>query len=208
MVFNLSLGRNGLGHGDDHGMKIQAHPVLVGLVAWPLLAVGCGKVEVATQVPAGGSLPAGYRQPTQVAPSTAPVVFPGGGAITPPPASVPVATPLLPMPRLQATLTKFDNGMIFGLVGTKVAYVEIRNSSQVPLRGTLKVQFTDSGVPLADRVQTRQVEVAAGAVQVEQFTDKHWKIDGATVTILDGATSGVTPPQSQVPGMPGGYPGY
>jgi len=194
---------------DNPTMKMRLRQILGSVVlAAGVLLPGCGKVDVATQVPVGGGLPAGYRQPSQAVQTPAPVTYPGSMPISAPPASTPVATPVLQMPRLLAAVSKFDKGIAFGLLGTQVAHVELRNPTQVPLRATLKVQFTDNGAPLADRIQTRAVEVAPGAVQIVQFTDKYWKIDGATVTVQDESSPAGSGQVGAVPGMPGGYPGY
>ncbi|MEB3237511.1 MAG: hypothetical protein VKO64_07795 [Candidatus Sericytochromatia bacterium] len=203
------MGENSPVSADNLPMNIRVCRFL-GLMslAVGVLVPGCGKVDVATQVPVGGGLPSGYRQPSQAAPVQAPVAYPGTSPIAAPPATTPVATPVMPMPRLLAAVSKFDNGVVFGLLGTKVAHVELRNPTQVPLRATVKVQFTDNGAPLADRVQTRAVEVAPGSVQTVQFTEKYWKIDGATVTVADEMSSGGASLQAPVPGMPSGYPGY
>ncbi|MBU6430418.1 MAG: hypothetical protein KGR26_15485 [Cyanobacteria bacterium REEB65] len=171
------------------------------------LAAGCGRVDLATVGPSLSDVPTA----PQVEQSE-PVV------VSPTPAPIQQAIPPLQMGQLTAVLSEFDKPGFLGLVGHATAHVTVTNSTQVPLTGTVTVQFTDGGSPNGTP-QTQQVSVAAAQSDSLTFTesvDFHF-VDGASVSVATNAPAGNSAPYgvpgTSVPGLTGpssstAIPGY
>ena len=106
-----------------------------------------------------------------------------------PGASVPGAsTPGFAGGELSASVVKIKNGSFLGM-GKCVATVEVMNSSQQQLSGTLTVTFTNKGKPTKN-VKTQQVTVGPGESQTFTFEDKKWSTDNATAEVTTDSSSG------------------
>lgn len=156
-----------------------------------LLAAGCGNVQLA-----GASVGAATGAPSdpQVQ-QTDPLV------VEPTPAPTPVYNPPLQMGQLMAVLSSFSKPGFLGFMGTATAHVTVSNSTQMPLSGTVSVQFTDGGSPMGSP-QAQQVTLDAGQSQQVDFPYKatfHF-IDGASVSVTTNSPSG-TLGMVGVPGM-------
>ncbi len=161
-----------------------------------LVATGCGKVDLVSVDPTGGAgsntgNPSLNRTPVVVAPTPAPQ---------------PTYNPPLPVGKFEAKVTKCDCQWYKLGVVAKTAYVEVKNPTTVPLKGKVKLQFTDDGSPLAEiAVDPKDVELGPGETQNLTFAGKGTKIDGASVTVqMDGETATGAPIQAPATGVGGG----
>jgi hypothetical protein len=82
---------------------------------------------------------------------------------------------------LSASVVKIKNGSFLGM-GKCIATVEVMNSSQQQLSGTLTVTFTNKGKPTKN-IKTQQVTVGPGESQTFTFEDKKWSTDNATAEV-------------------------
>jgi hypothetical protein len=82
---------------------------------------------------------------------------------------------------LSASVVKIKNGSFLGM-GKCVATVEVMNSSQQQLSGTLTVTFTNKGKPTKN-IKSQQVTVGPGESQTFTFEDKKWSTDNATAEV-------------------------
>lgn len=169
--------------------------IAISLVAG-MVAAGCGKVEL-VQVDATGN----GGNPSAGGPSLnrTPVV------VAPTPAPAPTYNPPLSLGKFEVKVTKCDcSAWKLGLF-TKTAYIEVKNPTQVPLKGTVKVQFTDNGSPIADiSAENKQIELTPGETQNFTVSAKSMKIDNAAATVqMDGDAA----PGMGVPTVPGATAG-
>jgi hypothetical protein len=160
-----------------------------------LIASGCGKVDLTTVDPAGSAPSRTTGNPAVKAPIV----------VAPTPAPAPTYNPPLPMGKLMANL-KFEDDPIytFGL-GTKKAIVDVSNPTTVPLRGSLKVEFTKKGTPVTSKpAETREVALDPGGKEQITFTisgTSGFGVDNAKVTVqMEGETAGGA--AGQVPNVP------
>jgi len=175
--------------------------IIIGMLVSMLVATGCGKVDLVSvdptqNVPGASQGPSLNKTPVVVAPTPAPA---------------PTYNPPLPMGKLEAKVTKCDCGILKLGLFTKTAFVEVKNPTTVPLKGKVKVQFTDDGSPLAEiAVDPKDVELAPGETQNLTFGAKGMKIDGAVATVqMDGQPAAGAPATGQpAPGAGGGASVY
>ncbi len=163
-------------------LKVRLHPIrrrsvaslAVLAAAGGILASGCGNVQLA-----GVSTPVTTTSAVVQAQQTEPQI------VTPTPVPAQTYNPPLQEGQLTAVVSSFDKPGFLGFAGTATAHVTVSNSTQVPLSGTLTVQFTDSGTAMGSP-QTQQVSTLdPGQNQEYDFTYDatfHF-IDGASVSV-------------------------
>lgn len=165
--------------------------IAISLVAGMVAA--CGKVDL-VQVDATGN---GGSRSTGPSLNRNPVVV-----VSPTPAPAPSYNPPLQMGKFTTSL-KFEDDPWYTMgLGTKKAHVEVSNPTTVPLRGTIKVEFTRKGAPVEGKeAQTSELlELAPGEKRTLTFAEKGIGIDNARVTVqMEGETTGGSP----VPSVPG-----
>ncbi len=183
-------------------MIIAISILVAGVVA------GCGTVDLVPVDPVGGNGATSGAGPSL---NRTPVV------VAPTPAPAPTYNPPLSLGKFEVKVTKCDcSAWKLGLF-TKTAFVEVKNPTQVPLKGTVKVQFTDNGSPIADiPAEAKQIELTPGETQNYTVSAKSMKIDNAAATVqmdgdapagiptVPGATAGTSPGGSSVYGAPPG----
>ncbi len=152
-------------------------------VAGGSLVSGCGNVQLA-----------GVSDPSATVPAVAEAQQTEPQIVTPTPVPAQTYNPPLQVGQLTAVVSSFEKPGFLGFMGTATAHVTVSNPTQVPLTGTLTVQFTDSGSPKGDP-QTQQVSTLdAGQSQEYDFTyaaSFHF-IDGASVSVSTTASAGST----------------
>lgn len=168
-------------------MSTRKAALLMSVFSAALMA-GCGKVDLATV------------DPTRSASTGTPIVANNPVVVDPTPAPAPAYNPPLAMGKLTVVVKDFKGG-ILGITSKSIK-VDVKNPTQVPLKGTVTIAWTNSG-KANGKTESKTVDVEPGATQELDFKyGWSFSVDGASASVVTEGGEGAVPTGGAILGQP------